>query len=304
MDARKPWPVIPERVRDELAGAIDAAARKTRRSFDKLPLEDRLTGKFFGLLDDVEEVETPSGTTAGFNYRTFDGTTEREVGADGAIVLSVRHQGRTRKKALLFQAKRLTGRESRTALRIRSLDERARLERQLKDLYEVGGPSGAIALFYTRGGFYAVDSGRLLGLADRDPSVLATPLVRRAYPWPIGLCIAHLALACEIGNTSPTLVGGIERDGLKSHALMRRSLRYRLEVNVRLKSPTGTPLGAPEEDDDDATEAEPVLPASHQPKLLPEPSRAFERDYRPFVEREEARSRQNFVASLFKTKPR
>jgi hypothetical protein len=302
VDAKKPWPAVPDQVRDELAAAIDMAARKTRRSFDQLPLEDRLTGKFFGLLDGVDEVQTPSGTTAGFNYRTFDGTTEREVGADGAIILSVRHDGRTRKKSLLFQAKRLTGHESRTALRIRSLKERERLERQLGDLYEVAGPSGAIALFYTRAGFYAVDSGRLLDLADRDPSVLATPLVRKAYPWPIGLCIAQLALACEIGNTSPTLVRGIERDGLKSHARMRRSLRHRLEVKVQLKNPTGTPVGAPEEDDD-AIEGEPMLPASHQPKLLPEPSRAFERDYRPFVEREEAVSLQGFLAGLFKGKP-
>jgi len=84
---------------------------------------------------------------------------------------------------------------------------------------------------------------------------------------------------------------------------MRRSLRHRLEVKVRLKSPTGA-SDSGQEDDNDALVAEPALPAPNQPKLLPKPSRAFERDYHPFVEREEAPSLREFLANLFKAKPR
>lgn len=302
MESESLWPVLTDQVRDELAAAIDGAARQTRRTFDQLPLEDRLTGKFFGLLDNLAEVKTPSGTRVSFNYRTFDGTTEREVGADGAIVLSVRSEGRTRKKVLLFQAKRLTGHEPRTRLSIRAVSERQRLARQLDDLYDIAGYGGAIGLFYSRAGFYAVDTGRLLTLSESDPSVLRTPLVRRAHPWPIGLCIAHLALTCQIGNTSPSLVREVERDGLKAYARRRSSLRHRLELKVRLAEamPEASALDDGEQAHDAQQDDGPA--GAREPTRLPAPATAFEQDYGAFAKREESPALQNFEANLFKSK--
>jgi hypothetical protein len=303
-------------MRDEVGSVIDLAAAETTRSFDKLPQEDRLTGEFFGLVAAFQKLRMRSGTTAHFDYRTFDGTTEREVGADGAILISVRDEEQTRKKVLLFQAKRLTGQKSRTQLTIPAGKERKRLARQLRDLSEVARTGGAVGLFYTRAGIYVVDAVRLLRLAEEDESALRKPLVRKTLPVLIGDCIADLALACRIGNTSPTLLREVERDGLKSYAKRRFNrrlpLRHRLEIRVRIKKRTtvGSVEVEPDDDmsveDEHDTEEEAQAAGAASPraetKRLPAPSRAFDDFYHSHRKREEVPSLLNLFKNLLRRK--
>lgn len=236
----------------------------------------------------MDQVRNRAGTTIDFSYTTFDGTTERQVGADGAIILSVSSHVGTYRKAVLFQAKRLPGREPRTKLQIRVKKERDRFARQLQDIHEVGGRAGAVGLFFTRRGIFVTDAELLATLAQADPESLKTPLVRRHYPLTLHECIAELALVCHVGSTSKTLLRELQRDGLKSYA-KRRSLRHRLDIAVKVKKRSrnreqaddeGLPQGIgipdilyPPETAESVDPEEPV-----GPKALPEPGQAY-REY-------------------------
>lgn len=100
--------------------------------------------------------------------------------------------------------------------------------------------------------------------------------------------LANLALACRIGSRSPTLLREVERDGLKSYAEKRFSLRHRLEIRVRVRKPTGsdtTTLGSEvgltdEDETPDESDGEDASVTAKEPKMLPPPSKAFEDFYR------------------------
>lgn len=229
---RPKWPKIVNSVRDRLARLIDDCALETLADAARLADEDGLTKDFAGNLKRLGRVRTPSSVIS-FDYQCFGKKTEKRLGADGAIVLSIASEGRLFEKVLFFQAKKMLAKRPRTQLRLRSGEDRRLLE-QIDVLTSVRRYCAAIGLFYTIHGFYAVDSGIIMRVTDEDPSALRTPLSRRFYPGHVGDWIGHLVAPCHLGTRSPRILRELRTDGLQRYAGHR--VRHIITVRVSLKN--------------------------------------------------------------------
>ncbi len=200
---------IDSQTQKQLADLIDNAVKQVIASIAAHGSEEGLTSALGTVL--MQKSLRLSDLSVDFTYRQQNKITEEpHSGADGGFLVRVITPEGTIEKAVLFQAKLLSGDDDVRSLRMRRSDAE-RLKKQTTNMLEL--TNEAVAIFYTSRNIYVVDAADYRD----DVSASLSPLSIDHRLITLGTYLGRWVPRCTKGDTGVDLVRRVRHlDGFRN----------------------------------------------------------------------------------------
>jgi len=204
---------------NRIAEFINKATRRVINGLDPHNTENGLTAALGQELirDSLYIQETD--TTVIFKYRKFGEIREEpDTGADGGFLVTIQTKTKQVKKAILFQAKKLTEAKPVRSLSL-SKDKVDKLKDQIETMLEITLES--VVVVYTQKEIYALDA---LILGDVSLAKLKRPL-DATHPTKLGTYLGKWVARCARGDEDKEIIDRLNRP--------KGFINYLIEMDIK-----------------------------------------------------------------------